>query len=179
MTRIEVPNATAARAARRPRRFGRWVMIVLLLLIVGTGLWTWLTLSWAYADGERAGVLQKFVRRGWLCKTQEGEIALYYGGSPYMGTGTSRQLWDFSARDKSVAADLIKAVGHRVQLHYTEHPGIPTNCFGDTRFFVDRVTITDNEPGAIPGAEGPATAPAPAPATPEPAAPPASAAGSN
>jgi hypothetical protein len=159
------------------------VIIVLLLLVVGTGLWTWLTLSWAYADGERAGVLQKFVRRGWLCKTQEGEIALYYGGSPYMGTGTSRQLWDFSARDKSVAADLSKSVGHRVQLHYTEHPGIPTNCFGDTRFFVDRVTITDNEPGATPGAtpgaQAPATAPAPSPATPEPAAPPASAAGSN
>jgi hypothetical protein len=156
-------------------------MIVLLLLIVGTGLWTWLTLSWAYADGERAGVLQKFVRRGWLCKTHEGEIALYYGGSTYMGTGTSRQLWDFSARDKSVAADLIKAVGHRVQLHYTEHPGIPSNCFGDTRFFVDRVTITDNEPGAIPGAQAPPASPA-APTSPRaPSSPdaPASAAGSN
>ena len=41
-----------------------------------------------------------------------------------------------------------KAVGHRVQLHYTEHPGIPTNCFGDTRYFVDRVTIADNERAA-------------------------------
>jgi hypothetical protein len=189
MTRIEVPNS--ASAGRSKRRFGRWVMMVLLLLVVGTGLWTWLTLSWAYADGERAGVLQKFVRRGWLCKTHEGEIALYYGGGTYLGTGTSRQLWDFSSRDKAVAVELSKAVGHRVQLHYTEHPGIPTNCFGDTRFFVDRVTITDNEPGAIPGAipgatpsatpdtHAPATAPAPSPATPEPAAPPASAAGSN
>jgi len=179
MTRIEVPNATAA---RRPRRFRRWVRIILLLLAVGTGLWTWLTLSWDYADGDRAGVLQKFVRRGWLCKTQEGEIALYYGGSPYMGTGTSRQLWDFSARDKSVAADLSKAVGHRVQLHYTEHPGIPTNCFGDTRYFVDRVTVTDNEPGTTPGARAPAPA-APSPAAPAAPAPspaaPASAAGSN
>jgi hypothetical protein len=158
-------------------------MILLLLVIVGTGLWTWLTLAWAYADGERAGVLQKFVRRGWLCKTQEGEIALYYGGSPYMGTGTSRQLWDFSVRDRSIAADVSKAVGHRVQLHYTEHPGIPTNCFGDTRYFVDRVTITDNEPGAIPGAEAPAVAPPPPathpPATSTPTPAPASAAGTN
>jgi hypothetical protein len=177
MTRIEVPKS--ASAGRPKRRFGRWVMIVLLLLIVGTGLWTWLTLSWAYADGERAGVLQKFVRRGWLCKTHEGEIALYYGGGTYLGTGTSRQLWDFSSRDKAVAVELSKAVGHRVQLHYTEHPGIPTNCFGDTRYFVDRVTIADNEPGATPGAPAPATAPAPSQSTPEPAAPPASAAGPN
>jgi hypothetical protein len=57
---------------------------------------------------------------------------------------------------------LSKAVGHRVQLHYTEHPGIPTNCFADTRFLVDRVTVTDNEPGTVPGTNSPAPANAPA-----------------
>jgi hypothetical protein len=160
MTRIEVPNSAGRR--RSSGRLGRWFMILLLLLIVGCGLWTWLTLAWTYADGERAGVLQKFVRRGWVCKTQEGEIALYYGGGPYMGAAISPQLWDFSVRDKSVAAELSKAVGHRVQLHYTEHPGIPTQCFAETRFFVDRVTVTDNEPGAAAGAPPPAGTTAPA-----------------
>ena len=171
MTRIEVPNFTGKR--RSTGRPGRWLLILLLVLIVGSGLWTWLTLAWAYAEGERAGVLQKFVRRGWICKTQEGEIALYYGGGQYMGSGTSPQLWDFSVRDKSVAANLSKAVGHRVQLHYTEHPGIPTNCFADTRFLVDRVTVTDNEPGASPGAPSPAASSAPvaAPANAAPAPP--------
>jgi hypothetical protein len=167
MTRIEVPNSTGRR--RSTGHLGRWVVILLLLLIVGSGLWTWLTLAWAYAEGERAGVLQKFVRRGWVCKTQEGEIALYYGGGQYMGAGISPQLWDFSVRDKSVAADLIKAVGHRVQLHYTEHPGIPTNCFADTRFLVDRVTVTDKEPGTAPG--GPSPAASSAPTAPQTAAP--------
>jgi hypothetical protein len=162
MTRIEVPNSAGRR--RSTAGLGRWAVILLLLIIVGCGLWTWLTLAWAYAEGERAGVLQKFVRRGWICKTQEGEIALYYGGGQYMGAGISPQLWDFSVRDKSVAADLTKAVGHRVQLHYTEHPGIPTNCFADTRFLVDRVTVTDSEPGKLPAPPG-------APANPAPAAP--------
>jgi hypothetical protein len=168
MTRIEVPNSSGRR--RSSGSFGRWLVILLLLLIVGTGLWTWLTLAWAYAEGERAGVLQKFVRRGWIYKTQEGEIALYYGGGQYMGAGISPQLWDFSVRDKSVAADLSKAVGHRVQLHYTEHPGIPTNCFADTRFLVDRVTVTDNEPGTVPSSNSPTpSAPSAAPAaTPAP-----------
>jgi hypothetical protein len=157
-------------------------MIMLLVLIGGSALWSWLTLSWAYAEGDRAGVLQKFVRRGWLCKTQEGEIALYYGGGQYMGAGPSPQLWDFSVRDKSIAAQLSQAVGHRVQLHYTEHPGIPTACFAETRFFVDRVTVTDNEPknpsgtppagtqpSVLPDVQPGATLPAPpppAPATP-------------
>src|SRR3984957_17759212 len=150
MTRIEVPGSSFRGSSLRrngPRRGARLLMIVLLLIFVGAGLWTWLTLDWAYADGERAGILQRFVRRGWLCKTQEGEIALYYGGGQYLGPGgTSPQVWDFSVRDKSVAEQLSKAVGHRVQLHYTEHPGIPTHCFADTRFLVDRVTVTDNEP---------------------------------
>jgi len=170
MTRIEVPNSSGRRKSRGG--FGRWLAILVLALAAGAGLWTWLTLAWAYAEGERAGVLQKFVRRGWICKTQEGEIALYYGGGQYMGAAISPQLWDFSVRDKSVAESLNKAVGHRVQLHYTEHPGIPTPCFAETRFFVDRVTVTDNEPGAAPRPSlpsGPSLPPPGAPATPAPA----------
>jgi hypothetical protein len=67
-------------------------------------------------------------------------------------------------RDKAVAEQLAKAVGRRVQLHYTEHPGIPTNCFADTRYFVDKVTVTDNESGTGPTLPAPAPVPAPAPA---------------
>lgn len=158
MTRIEVSSAGGGR--RSTGRFSRWLLIGVLLLVFGSGLWAWVTLSWAYAEGERAGVLQKFVRRGWLCKTQEGEIALYYGGGQYMGAGASPQLWDFSVRDPSVGDQLSKAVGHRVQLHYTEHPGIPTACFAETRYFVDRVTITDADaPNG--SASGPAGSPPP------------------
>jgi hypothetical protein len=153
---------------RRGFRFGRFLLILLLLLIGGSVLWSWLSLSWAYADGERAGVLQKFVRRGWVCKTYEGEIALFYGGGQYLGPGTTPQLWDFSVRDAQVAQQLNKAVGHRVQLHYTEHPGIPTSCFADSRYFVDRVTITDAEPT-------PAAAATPPPSAPPASVPPASA----
>jgi hypothetical protein len=175
MATLDAPNASNLR--RSGGGLGRVVLILLLLLVLGCALWTWLTLSWSYAEGERAGVLQKFVRRGVLCKTREGEIALYYGGGQYLGPGTSPQLWDFSVRDSAVAADLTKAVGHRVQLHYSEHPGIPTACFGETRYFVDHVSITDNEfnsapnstptppPGAAPQAPA-AGAPAPTVAPP-------------
>jgi hypothetical protein len=162
MTRIEVPSSGGRR--RSPGRVGGWIILLLLVVVLGAGVWTWLTLQWTYAEGDRAGVLQKFVRRGWVCKTQEGEIALYYGGGQYMGAGASPQLWDFSVRDSAVAGELSKAVGHRVQLHYTEHPGIPTACFAETRYFVDRVTITDAEPKSpgAPAAGAPATVRSPA-----------------
>jgi hypothetical protein len=174
MKPIEVPNSSGSRRSRGG--LGRWLLLLVVLVIGGAALWTWSTLSWAYAEGERAGVLQKFVRRGWLCKTQEGEIALYYGGGQYLGPGTSPQLWDFSVRDKSVAAQLTSAVGHRVQLHYTEHPGVPTQCFADTRYFVDRVTITDDEPAAKGAAPAAGTSAVPAAAPPQLPSPPAASA---
>jgi hypothetical protein len=166
----------------RPRRGSgaRYLLLFLIVLFAGTALWTWLTLQWAYSDGTRSGVLQKFARPGWLCKTQEGELALYSGG-------LSPQIWRFSVRDAGVGAQIEKDVGARVQVHYTEHPGVPSTCFADTRYFVDRVTVTDPlppltapvptigappQPVAPPAAAPPAT-PQPAPA--QPAAPPASA----
>jgi hypothetical protein len=157
MTKIDVPNT----GARRRGRFGRFLLILLVLIVAGTCLWTWVALSWAYAEGERAGVLQKFARRGWVCKTNEGEIALYYGGGQYLGPANSRQFWDFSVRDPSVADQLNRAVGHRVQLHYSEHKGVPTSCFGETGFYVDKVTVTDGEPGPAPGSTPVPAAPTP------------------
>jgi hypothetical protein len=152
MTRIEVPNFSPRRSSAG--RGMRVLVMFIVVVVAGIGLWSWLTLSWAYSDGERAGVLQKFSRKGWVCKTQEGEIA------QYLVAGISPQMWLFSVRDKTVAAQLDKAVGHRVQLHYTEHPGVPTSCFAETRFFVDRITVTDTEP-ANPFSQ-PSSGPAPA-----------------
>jgi hypothetical protein len=138
MTRIEVPNSSFGRGSSGRGGSGRGKRIVLLavlLLVAGVALWTWLTLSWSYSEGERGGVLQRFSRSGWLCKTQEGELALY------IVSGISPQLWHFSVRDPGTAAALTQAVGQRVQVHYTEHPGVPTSCFGETPFYVDRVTV--------------------------------------
>ncbi len=145
MTRDDVPLSDFQ--PRPPGRFGRFLAVVLLLAMAGAGLWTWFTLSWAYSDGTRAGVLQKFSRRGWICKTEEGELA------QYVVAGVSPQIWEFSVRDPKLGAQLDKLVGQHVQLHYTEHSGVPTSCFADTRYFVDRVTlIADAAPAPPSGA---------------------------
>jgi hypothetical protein len=113
----------------------RLALVVTVLLVVVAAGWTWLTLSWAYSEGERAGVLQKFSKKGWICKTYEGEVAQYVVG------GVAPQIWYFSVRDAAVAEQLFKVVGQNVQLRYTEHRGIPTNCFGDTPYFAESFTI--------------------------------------
>lgn len=119
---------------RTRRTFGRIVLIALVLAVIVGALWTWFALNWSYSEGERAGVLQKFSRKGWLCKTYEGELALYVVG------GVAPQIWNFSTRDPRVAEELTKAVGQHIRLHYTEHRGVPTNCFAETPYFAQGFT---------------------------------------
>ena len=122
-------------AVKRGRRFGRILGLLLALVVVGVVLWTWFSLSWAYSEGERAGVLQKFSQKGWVCKTYEGELALYVVG------GVAPQIWYFSTRDENVAKQLSAAVGEQIRLHYTEHRGVPTSCFAETPYFAESFTV--------------------------------------
>ena len=130
----EKPTEPSAPPAARGRG-ARALLILIILVAAGSAAWSWLTLSWSYADGERAGVLQKFSHKGWICKTDEGELAMY------VVAGVAPQIWDFTVRDPNLVTQMNSLVGRRVQLHYTEHRGLPSSCFGDTRYFVDKVTL--------------------------------------
>ena len=120
---------------RRGGRFGRILIMVLVLGLLLAVAWTWFSLSWSYSDGERAGILQKFSRKGWICKTYEGELALYVVG------GVAPQIWHFSTRDPDLAKKLTSAVGEQIRLHYTEHRGVPTSCFAETPYFAEGFTV--------------------------------------
>lgn len=133
--------AESAFDTRRPRRWlGRLLIFALLLVLVVGGAWTWFTLSWSYSEGERAGILQKFSRKGWICKTYEGELALYIVG------GVAPEIWYFSTRDPELARQLSANVGRQIRLHYSEHRGVPTNCFAETPYFADSFTLVQAEP---------------------------------
>jgi hypothetical protein len=75
--------------------------------------------------------------------------------------GLAPVFWEFSVRDAAISEQLNKAVGHKVQVHYTEHRGVPSSCFGDTTYFADRVLLEDDPPAAA--AAVPAAAPAAVP----------------
>jgi len=133
-------------------------------------------MNWSYSTGERAGWVQKFSSKGWLCKTWEGEMAIFF-----IDAATTEKFY-FTVWDDDVAQQINKVMGKRVSLHYEEKVGIPTSCFGETRYYVTKVTAVEEIPlapgvvvpthpvaPAAPGAAAPAApaAPAPAPATPE------------
>ena len=121
--------------AAPPKRRRLWLVLLALpaLALLVFTLYLAVVLRWSYSDGERAGILQKFSRKGWVCKTFEGELAMS------VVPGVAPTIWEFSVRDDRVVPQLNSAIGRRVVLHYSEHRGVPTTCFGHTNYFVDSV----------------------------------------
>jgi len=114
-------------------------LIALLLIVIVPVLlfsaWTWITLSYSYSKGERAGYIQKVSEKGWLCKTWEGELAM--ANLP----GAMPEIFSFSVRNDSVAHLLQKNIGKRVTLDYEQHRGVPTSCFADTEYYITNVRL--------------------------------------
>lgn len=116
------------------------VVLPLVLIAALAALYFWAVLSWSFSVGDRAGWVQKLSRKGWICKTWEGELALV--SLP----GTTPEKFFFTIHDDAVAARVSQVMGKRVTLHYEEKVGLPTTCFGETRHFVNNVTVSEEIP---------------------------------
>jgi hypothetical protein len=114
-------------------------ILVLAVLLGGIGVtgFTWLTLHWSYASGERAGFVQKLSNKGYFCKTWEGEMAMV------TMPGTVSDKFYFTVPSAAIAAQLNNSLGKRVSLHYEQHRWIPSSCFGDTEYFVTGIRVTE------------------------------------
>ena len=108
-----------------------FILIAAAVLAVAYGFAVW---NYTYSEGERAGVVQKFSKKGWVCKTWEGELNMVVlpGGLP--------EKFLFTVWDEAAAANINRNVGKRVTLHYVEKVGLPTTCFGETRHYVNKLS---------------------------------------
>ena len=134
------------------------VLVGLLVAAALVAVYSWVVLRWSYSTGERAGWVQKFSHKGWICKTWEVEMAMV--SMP----GAIPEKFFFTVRDDVVAEQINRLMGRRVTLHYEQKVGLPTSCFGETRHFVTRVTLVEEVPLA-PGVVVPAPM-APTPSVP-------------
>ena len=116
------------------------VVLPLVAVLALVALYFWAATGWSYSSGERAGWVQKLSRKGWICKTWEGELALV--SLP----GTTPEKFVFTIWDEVAAENVTRAMGKRVALHYEEKVGLPGSCFGETRHYVTGVTISDQIP---------------------------------
>lgn len=123
----------------------RFILISLLILTLLAFTWTWLTLNWSYSEGERAGYVQKLSKKGWFCKTWEGEIAMV------TMPGAIPEKFQFTVKDDALAEKINRLAGSRVVLSYQQHKFIPSSCFGETEYFIGGIReITGEQPLSAP-----------------------------
>ena len=106
------------------------VLAIPVLIAAGFAAYVYGSLHVNYSSGERSGFVQKLSKKGWVCKTWEGEMAMV--SMP----GTAPEIFNFSVRDDAVADKINRNMGKRVALSYEQHKGVPTTCFGETDYFV-------------------------------------------
>jgi hypothetical protein len=114
-----------------------WLIVVIVVVIAGCAGYVWTALSWSYSSGERAGFVQKFSHKGWVCKTWEGELSMI--ALP----GALPEKFIFSVRDDAVARNINSSMGKKVKLKYDQHLGLPSTCFGETSYFVKGVQVLE------------------------------------
>jgi len=108
----------------------RIVVGTLLVGTVGSALYTYGSLHYVYSTGDRVGFVQKISKKGWVCKTNEGELAMVNIA------GQQAEVFDFTVPKEEVVKQIEALAGHRVVLKYEQHVGIPSQCFGDTPYFI-------------------------------------------
>ena len=113
------------------------VIGLFVVVVLGLAGFTWATLHWSYSEGERAGYVQKLSKKGFICKTWEGEMAMV------TMPGTVSEKFLFTVPSDAIAARLNASVGKRMALHYQQHKWIPSSCFGDTEYFVTDVRVME------------------------------------
>jgi hypothetical protein len=121
---------------KKLRRILSYLIIILGLFLAGYVYWKYF---FTYSEGYRAGLLQKFSRKGNIFKTYEGELILssVTGGS---NVTIASEKFFFSVPDKSLAGSLDTLQGMNVIVHYRQKNG-RLIWKGDTPYYVDSVRL--------------------------------------
>ena len=117
--------------------FIKKIAIVAVTLIALCAAYMWFAFTWSYSTGERTGYVQKFSKKGWVCKTWEGELSMMFL------PGQVPEKFVFTVRNNTVAEKINRSLGKKVALNYDQYKGLPTSCFGDTEFFVSDVKVIE------------------------------------
>ena len=91
--------------------------------------------NFSFSEGERVGNIQKLSKKGWVCKTWEGEMLLI------TQPGVVAEKFNFTVRDEELVKQMNLSLGSKVALTYEQHRGIPTTCFGETEYFAKKITL--------------------------------------
>ncbi len=115
-----------------------WIILIAAALLAVSIYWKY---GFTYSDGYRAGLLQKFSRRGTFFKTYEGEMILSSVESSDR-TALASEKFFFSVVDEKVAKTMERIQGEHVVVHYRQKNGA-LMWRGDSPYIVDSVRISE------------------------------------
>jgi hypothetical protein len=130
-------ESRGTKAKRKFKKFFRWMMS---LIVIGLIIFFYVKYYYTYSDGYRAGLLQKFSRKGTIFKTYEGELILS-SVTGNMGTNSAviaSEKFYFSVKLDSLASRLDTLQGRSVIVHYRQK-NAPLFWRGDSPYIVDGV----------------------------------------
>lgn len=114
----------------------------LLIIILFSGIFFYWKYSFTFSEGYRAGLLQKFSRKGTIFKTYEGEMILSSIQSN-AGVAIASEKFLFSVTDPVLAAQLERMQGDNIVVHYLEKNAI-LSWRGESRYIVDSVRTKEH-----------------------------------
>jgi hypothetical protein len=134
-------SAVPSRSGIIKKKIKKYLYLTLAVIILIIGIWTYWSFFYTYSDGYRAGLLQKFSRKGNIFKTYEGEMILSSVQSN-TNVALASEKFLFSVADVDVAHQLEKLQGKNIVVHYTQKNNtLPWR--GETTFIVSSVKLSD------------------------------------
>jgi len=128
------------------KKFAGWIILVVILLLGSFIFWKYF---FTYSEGYRAGLLQKFSKKGNIFKTYEGEMILSSVRSTN-NMAIASEKYFFSVKDKVIARKLEQFQGEYIVIHYSEKNGV-LPWRGETRIMVDSVRVANTQDSMPPG----------------------------
>ena len=113
------------------------MVLIFILFLSGYIYWNY---YYTYSDGSRAGLLQKFSRKGNIFKTYEGEMILSSVQSNANVPLASEKFF-FSVSNPQVASEISALQGDFIVVYYKEKNGI-LPWRGESAYLVDSVSVS-------------------------------------
>ncbi len=117
--------------------FKRFARTILIVLILGLGIFIYVKYFYVFGEGSKAGELNFFVKKGYIFKTYEGRVIQTGYRSKVPGSIQSNEF-EFSVVNEKVAQQLMSNSGAFLELHYKEYLGaLPWR--GMSKYVVDSI----------------------------------------
>ncbi len=127
------------KAVRNTKKFFRWFISLLLILLA---VFIYIKYFYTYSEGYRAGLLQKFSKKGIIFKTYEGEMILSSVITNKEITIASEKFF-FTMINKDLIRSFDTLQGKDVIVHYIQKNGA-VFWRGDSNYLVDSIELRDH-----------------------------------